>query len=108
LQQSIERIANKEFGEKYELKSNDKDTHTIVFKNYKKLTDLLPTVHFFIIEHKTSTIIYEDQLNAGSVYWRSDYEFVAISRNIKKENNNLSGRLVYYYDVRTRQILFEE
>jgi len=103
LEQSIEKLAKKEFGEKYELKTNDKKTHTIVLKNYKKLTDLFPSVHFFVIEHKTGVVIFKDQLNAGSVYWHSDYELVAISRNIKKENKDAPNRLIYYYDVNTKQ-----
>jgi len=103
LEQSIEKFAKKEFGEKYELKSNDKNTHTIILKNYKKLTDLFPSVHFFIVEHKTNTIIFKDQLNAGTVYWNSNYEVVAISRNINTENSNDTKRLMYYYNVRTKQ-----
>jgi hypothetical protein len=95
---SMEDYALSEYGEKYAILENSTGSHTIVFKKYKELKDLFPTVKFFIYEEESKSVIFQDELNAGSVKWYSDFKIVATSRNVKSDENQ-EARSVYYYDV---------
>ena len=95
---SMEDYALSEYGEKYAILENSTGSHTIVFKKYKDLKDLFPTVKFFIYEEDSKSVIFQDELNAGSVKWHSDFKIMATSRNVKSDENQ-EARSVYFYDV---------
>lgn len=97
---SMENYALSEYGDNYATLENRTGSHTIVFKKYKKLKDLFPTVKFFIYEEESKSVIFQDELNAGSVKWHSDFEVIATARNLTSdENESQEPRSVYYYDV---------
>ena len=97
---SMENYALSEYGEKYATLENKSGSHTIVFKKYKDLKDLFPTVKFFVFEKSSQSVVFQDELNAGSIGWHSDFKIIATARNLKSEDNeNREPRSVYYYDV---------
>lgn len=99
----IETIAHSKFDENYAIKLNESGSHSIVFTKVKKLKDLFATVQFFIFEEESQSIIFEDELNAGNVYWTSNEEVQAISRNsTDKTNENQSTTVVYLYNVKSK------
>lgn len=99
----MEKLAQSQFQEKYTIKKNETGSHSIVFKKYKKLEDLFATVKFFIFEEESQSIIFQDELNAGSVSWQSDFKVIAISRNLKT-NTEKKLTSTYYYNVKTKTI----
>lgn len=100
----IEDIAFEYFaGKKYAIKTNISESHSLVFKKYKKLEDLFPDIHFFVFDHESKSIIFSDELKAGSVKWHSDYKIIAVARNLPIENSNNTRRQIYHYDVRAKQ-----
>lgn len=101
---SMESYARSEYGENYATLENKTESHIIVFKKYKDLADLFPTVKFFIYEKESESVIFQDELNAGSINWHSDFKVIATSRNIKSDDGNgQEARSVYYYDVLERK-----
>lgn len=101
----MENLALSQFGENYATKKNKTGSHFIVFKKYKKLEDLFATVKFFIFEEDSQSIIFQDELNAGSVSWHSNFKIIAISRNLKTdEDKNQQSTSTYYYDVKSKSI----
>ena len=103
-QSLMDDLAISHFGEKYAVKKNKSGSYIIVFKKYKKIEDLFATVKFFIFEVKTQSIIFQDELNAGSVKWYSDSKIIAISRNLQTEGDkNQKSTITYYYDVKKKK-----
>jgi len=100
---SLEEIAEEKFGDNYGVKTNESNSYSLVYKNYKKYEDLFSDVHYFIYEHQEHLVIFEDTLKAGSIEWISNDEIVAIARNIPNENDSGTHRRVYYYNVSTKQ-----
>jgi len=94
----MENLAHSNFGEDYATKKNESGSHFIVFKKYKKLEDLFATVKFFIFEENSQSIIFQDELNAGSISWHSDFKIIAISRYMLTDANKKPS-ITYYYDV---------
>jgi len=97
----MENLAHSHFGENYATKKNESGSHFIVFKKYKKLEDLFATVNFFIFEEDSQSLIFQDELNAGSVSWQSDFIIIAISRYMITEANKKTSS-TYYYDVNNK------
>ena len=99
---SMEDVALSRFGDKYASIENESGSHTIVFKKYKKMEDLFATVKFFVFEENSQSVIFQDELNAGSVSWYSDFEIIGTSRSSKTDQNQESTT-IYYYDVIKRK-----
>ncbi len=104
---TFEKIANAKYGKGYATLENISATYVIVYKKHKKLEELMATVNFFIYEKKTSAVIFEDELNAGSVKWINDYEVRIISRN-QGSNTELSPTIIYYFDVLKKEKRFSK
>lgn len=101
---SMEDHALSEYGEKYATLENSTGSHTIVFKKYKELKDLFPTVKFFIYEEESKSVIFQDELNAGSIKWHSDFKVIATARNLNSDDGeNQEPKSIYYYDVLERR-----
>jgi hypothetical protein len=106
--EGIDLVARDYFEGSYAVKTNESDTYSIVYKNYKKLTELLPDVHFIVVKHATNEVIFEDKLKAGNVNWYSDSELVAIARNLPVKTADDPNRLTYYFNVHTKRKTIED
>ena len=95
----IEQLAISHFGKKYASKENSTGRYMLVWRKYKKMEEMMGTVDYFIFDKKTQKIIFEDHLNAGTVKWSSDYEIIAIARNIHTEQNSYIPKLSYIFNV---------
>jgi hypothetical protein len=105
---SLEEVAEEKFGDSYGIKTNESDSYSLVYKNYKKYGALFSDIHYFIYFHQEQLIIFEDKLKEGSLDWISDDEIVAITRNITNEFDSGTHRRVYYYNVSTRQMTLKK
>jgi len=105
---SLEEVAKEKFGDNYGVKTNESNSYSLVYKNYKKYGDLFSDIHYFIYANHEHLVIFEDILKAGSIEWISDDEIVAVSRNIPNEDAPGTHRRVYYYNVSTKQMRLDK
>ena len=96
----LDKVAASYFGDHYAINENEPGDYVLVFKKHKKLKDLIANVRFFIFSKESNSIIFEDELKAGTIIWDGDYEILATSRNQKvaKEGNQT---IIYRYHVQT-------
>lgn len=96
----VDELAIEALGEEYATRENDRGSHFLVFKESTNLNDLMGVVAFFIYDKSSQNIIFQDELEAGSVSWASDVEIIAIARNRHKVMQ-VGEPLIktYYYDV---------
>jgi hypothetical protein len=99
----IEHLALEQFGYNYYTKANDSGSHILVFKKYKKMEDLMATIRFFIYDLETNSIIFQDDLKAGTVKWYSGFEVIAIARNLPIDSQEAPIVHRYYFNVLTKQ-----
>lgn len=98
------------FGPDYAIRENKNGAYILAYRKHKKLEDLFATVEFSIYDKQTQTVIFNDELKAGSVAWYSEFEIVAKARNLKSDSSNQNYNLTYFYDVqkRTKRIAHNE
>lgn len=99
----LKEIIKSKFGNSYAIIDNNSKDYTIVLTKHKQLYDLIASIKFFVYEKESKTIIFEDELNAGSINWKSDYEIIATARNITLENGEYIPKQVYLYNVRKKE-----
>lgn len=90
------------FGPEYAIRENKNGTYILAYRKHKKLEDLFATLEFSIYDKQTQTVIFNDELKAGSVAWYSEFEIVAKARNLKSDSTNQTYNVTYYYDVQKR------
>lgn len=93
----LEILAQESLGDAYAVVDNSTAEYAIVFTKFKTLHDLFASVRFFVFEKKTGTKIFEDDLRAGTVVWKSDYVIVTTSREDGKKT-------MYDYHVKTKKV----
>ncbi len=103
---NIDLVAKDYFEGSYAVKTNNSNTFTIVYKNYKMFNELLPDIHYILIENRSNEVIFKDELKAGNVSWYSDNEVVAIERNLEVRNEGDPNRRKYLFNVITKQKKF--
>ena len=92
----LDVLAKEQLGEKFATLKNATEEYTIAFTKYKDFKELFATVKFFVYEHKTESIILEDELISGVVKWHSEDTVVAIHRNSDETET-------YYFNVVTKK-----
>ena len=96
----LEEIAKSNFGDNYAALENEKGDYVLVLSKYKRIEDLVANVKFFVYRKEGQSILFQDELKAGSVKWHSNYEISTISRNV---NNGRSTTATYTYNVLTKE-----
>ncbi len=81
------------------LPNNDR-SYSIVSTRKKTLKMLFPTIDFFVFDHNSNTIIFEDSLAGGSVAWDSEYSLRATNRGSKTEGIE---KYSYLYDCKSKK-----
>ncbi len=91
-------IAHEKFNDNYKVNYNHTGEFAIVMKREKKFTDLFPDLKYFVFSLNSKSIIIEDSLKAGNVYWENDYFLKAFERE------QLAKSYIYEYsfDVKNK------
>jgi len=91
-------IALEKFKNDYKVNYNQTGEYAIVMKSEKKFTDLYPDTKYFVFSLRSKSIIIEDSLKAGNVYWENDYFLKAFEREQQAE----SPIYEYGFDVKNK------
>lgn len=91
-------IAQNKYKDNYNILYNKKGDFAIVTKREKEVVKLIPDLNYFVYSMKTKTIVIEDHLIAGNVYWEKNYLLKAIEREQKAESAEKS----YLFDVKNK------
>ncbi len=91
-------IAQNKYKDNYKTIFNSKGDYVIVTKRNKEIINLIPDLNYFVFSMKKKSIMIEDSLQAGNVYWENDYLIKAIEREQKAE----SPQHVYLFDVKNK------
>lgn len=93
----LSSLAIEKFKSNYVILPNTTGNYSLVYKKHKEIHQLLSSVHFFIYDHQSNAVIFEDELSDGAVNWHSSTEVFAISKG-------KDGSVAYYFDVLTRSV----
>ncbi len=91
-------IAHKKYKDNYRILYNKKGDFVIVTKREKEVVKLIPDLNYFVYSMKSKSIVIEDHLVAGNVYWENNYLLKAIEREQKAESAENS----YSFDVKNK------
>ena len=100
---SLEDIAKSKFHNKYKIVYNGTKEFALVTKRYKKLTEPIPNLMFFVVSKADMKQVFSDTLIAGDVYWLNKYVIRATEREQKAE----SSRRIYTYDIKLKEFILD-
>ncbi len=89
--------AKERYDDRFVVKQNETNDYSIIRKKYKSFSELLPSIAFFVFDHRQAVVIHEDSLTAGFVEWYSSHSIKAISRKRNEADE------IYYFDVLERR-----
>ena len=92
----MEELANSRYNNKYEIQYNIKGDYAIVYQKNKEFSKPFPDVKYFVYSVYDRSIVIEDSLKAGNIYWNGKYSISASEREQRAE----SGIKVYTYDLK--------
>jgi hypothetical protein len=97
----LKKISLEKYGPESQISYNSDRSYSLVVKQGKSTPkDPNPFLRFFVYGMKNGEIIFEENLPAGKVNWKNNYQIeVSLTPEVisAKENNKLYG---YIYDVR--------
>lgn len=102
-EQIVQRFAKERYIEGFKINHNNTEEYALVFKRFKKFSEIVPNLSYFVVSIRENHIVIEDTLTAGNVYWLNDYSIRAIIREQKAE----SRQRMYTYDVKMREYILD-
>ena len=100
---SINDIAKNAFVDDYKIVYNKTKEYALITKSFRKLTEPIPNLMFFVYSKPEHKKIISDTLTAGDVYWFNDFAIRATEREQKAE----SRRRIYTYDVKSKEYILD-
>ena len=100
---SINDIAKNAFVDDYKIVYNKTKEYALITKSFRKLTEPIPNLMFFVYSKPEHKKIISDTLTAGDVYWFNDFAIRATEREQKAE----SSRSIYTYDVKSEEYILD-
>ena len=95
-------IARNKFSDSFKVNFNKTGEFAMVLKREKIFPKSIPDLKYFVFSMKAKSIVIEDSLKAGNVYWEDDYLLKAFEREQKAESP-ISG---YSFDVKNKVYIF--
>ena len=99
----IDNIAKNKFADSYKVNYNPTREYAMVLKRVKEFSKPYPDLKYFVFSISSKTIIIEDSLSAGNVYWEDNYLLKAFER----EHRAKSPIWSYGFDVKKKIYVFE-
>jgi len=102
----IESLAKERYKGPFQIHPSEKHQYSLVVSRTKTLKMLFPTVHYFVFDHKSNTVLTEDDLPGGSVHWASEHEIKATRRAASSDSEEVKNS--YFYNCKTNEWFEDE
>lgn len=102
-EQIVINYAQKKYVDNFKIDYNSTREYALVYKRFKKFSEIVPNLNYFVISISENQLIIEDTLTAGNVYWLNDYAIRALTREQKAE----SRQKIYTFDVKKREYILD-
>ena len=102
-EQIVNKYAQQKYVDDFKIDFNNTQEYALVYKRFKKFTEIVPNLSYFVVSISENQLIIEDTLKAGNVYWLNDYAIRAIIREQKAE----SRQRIYTFDVKRKEYILD-
>jgi len=101
ISEQIDQLAQSKYTGNYKVIANDSNLHSLVTHKSKKFSELGFDIDFFIFDHETGMLIFEDFLKSGHVEWIDANLIKAVKREINDQGKR--EKEVYQYDTSNKR-----
>ncbi len=102
-EQIVNKYAQQKYVDDFKIDFNNTQEYALVYKRFKKFSEIVPNISYFVVSISENQLIIEDTLKAGNVYWLNDYAIRAIIREQKAE----SRQRIYTFDVKRSEYILD-